>query len=440
MFFTLVVLTLYAIRHYWMSFSRLSLRSPKDANELVGFVMPRISVLVPMHNEEKVAADVLQALVDCDYDWSRLEIIAINDRSSDGTRSIINEFAQTYPIIRPFHREDGPGGKPAALVDASKIATGEIILLFDADYIPGRAMLKMLAAPFVDPEVGSVMGRVVPHNIGESLLAGLLSLERAAGYQSGQQARFNCGFTAQFGGTVGGVRVSALQAIGGWDPSSLTEDTDLTFRLLLNGWRVAYVNRAECYEEVPQSWLVRRRQLVRWVTGHTECLHKYWLRILRANFLTRSEKIDALFLLAMYLTAPLMVLGWLASLILFFVESAHAVPVLPIAMGFVGYQLFSNQSTFLEIGVASVLDGSRERMLLMPLNLLNFFASTGAVCNALLRFYWRRLWGDDGPGWDKTKRTRQPGEEPNGSSNNADAQLVARTSKGLYFFRKRSGY
>ncbi len=434
--FTLAVLTLYAIRHYWISFARLKLNTPKDVNELVGFVMPRLTILVPMHNEEKVAADVLQSLVNCDYDWSRLQIIAINDRSTDSTRSIIDEYAQKYPFIQALHREVGPGGKPAALVDATRFAKGEIILLFDADYIPGRAMLKMLAAPFADIEVGAVMGRVVPHNVGGSLLAGLLSLERAAGYQSAQQSRFNLGFTAQFGGTVGGVRASTLKAIGGWDPSSLTEDTDLTFRMLLHGWRVAYVNRAECYEEVPQSWVVRRKQLVRWVTGHTECLHKYWRRILQASFLTRLEKVDALFLLAMYFTAPVMVLGWLASVVLFFIESAHEVPVLAIAMGFVGYQLFSNQATFLEIGVASVLDGSRIRMLLLPLNLLNFFASTGAICNALMSFYWRKLWANDGPGWDKTKRTRQQGEGPGGSPGGTDSSIVSRASNGLYFSRK----
>ncbi len=438
-FFTLSVLMLYAIRHYWMGISRLKLSHPKDFNELVGFVMPNITVMVPMHNEEKVAADVLQALVDCDYDWTRLQIIAINDRSTDGTRAIIDEYAEKYKIIEPLHRSEGAGGKPAALLEATKLATGDIILLFDADYIPGRAMLKMLAAPFVDIEVGAVMGRVVPHNVGGSLLAGLLSLERAAGYQSAQQSRFNHGFTAQFGGTVGGVRATALAAIGGWDPASLTEDTDLTFRMLLQGWRVAYVNRAECYEEVPQSWTVRKKQLNRWVTGHTECLHKYWRQIVRAKFLSRLEKADSLLLLAMYLTAPVMVMGWLASLVLFFAESAHEVPILAIAMSFVGYQLFSNQATFMEIGIASMLDGSRERMLLLPLNLLNFFASTGAICSALMRFYWSRIWGDGGPGWDKTKRTREPGDNPSGPSGGNNIQMVSRTANGLYYSHKTSG-
>lgn len=259
--FTIIVLTIYAVRHYIFALYRISLRKSQDMMELVGFTTPSVSVLVPMHNEEKVAAHVLQALVDCDYDWSRLEILAIDDRSEDRTGEIIDQFALKYPIIRAIHRSRGNGGKGAALRVASAQASGEILLLFDADYVPGRSMIKFLVAPFCDPEVGAVMGRVVPDNGGATLLAGLLELERSAGYQVGQQARFNLNLTPQFGGTVGGVRRSVLRAVGGWNADSLTEDTDLTFRLLVQGWKVAYVNRAECYEEAPETWEVRSRQI-----------------------------------------------------------------------------------------------------------------------------------------------------------------------------------
>jgi hypothetical protein len=106
-------------------------------------------------------------------------------------------------------------------------------------------------------------------------------LERGAGYQIGQKARYDLGLTPQFGGTVGGVRASVLKAVGGWNPNSLTEDTDLTFRLLLKGWKVAYVNRAECYEEAPETWEVRSRQIRRWARGHTQVMIRYFGRLLR---------------------------------------------------------------------------------------------------------------------------------------------------------------
>src|SRR2546430_12350807 len=149
------------------------------------------------------------------------------------------------------------------------IAT-EVTLIFDADYIPGAGLIKQLVAPFFDPEVGGVMGRVVPLNCGTNLLTRLLDLERAGGYQVDQQARMNLSLVPQYGGTVGGVRRSALRDVGGWRVDTLTEDTDLTIRLVMSGWQIVYENRAECYEEVPETWRDRFRQIERWARGHNE--------------------------------------------------------------------------------------------------------------------------------------------------------------------------
>jgi len=444
---TIAVLTAYALRHHLFVLSRLGQRKSRDMMELVGYVAPSVSVLVPMHNEENVAADVLQALVDCDYDWAKLEVIAIDDRSTDRTGEIIDEFAARYPVVKAIHRKEGQGGKPAALEFAGAQATGEILLLFDADYIPGRSMIKFLVTPFCDPEVGAVMGRVVPENGGASLLAGLLELERGAGYQIGQQARHTLGLTPQFGGTVGGVRAAVLKAVGGWNTYSLTEDTDLTFRLLLHGWKVAYVNRAECYEEAPETWQVRSRQIRRWATGHTECLHDLWKAWLRAKTLSPAEKLDGLFVLACYWTAPILVLGWLASLVLFFLPQAHSSLAFVVALSFMGYQLFGNQATFLELGTAALLDGNR-RVRMLPLSLFNFFGSTGAICRALLAFYLGGLFGPGNHHWHKTKRYRN-GNGKNGANGHANgngrkngngtaARLLIRAPNGIYLCRQEA--
>jgi cellulose synthase/poly-beta-1,6-N-acetylglucosamine synthase-like glycosyltransferase len=328
---------------------------------------------------------------------------------------LIDDFAADHPIIKVIHRTKGAGGKGAALIEATEQATGEILLLFDADYFPGRAMLQMLVSPFCDPEIGAVMGRVVPHNTGGSLLAALLGLERAAGYQVSQQARYNLGLTPQFGGTVGGVRVSALKSVGGWNVKSLTEDTDLTFRMAAHGWRIGYVNRAECYEEAPESWNVRERQIVRWAMGHTDCLHRLGSNILSSRLMTKLEKLDAIFVLCCYFTAPVLVFGWLCSLVLLFSPQAHQVPAFSVALALVGYQLFGSQATFFEMGAAAVLDGKTRPADLVPLNLFNFFASTGAICKALFKYYSDRFFGTPA-GWDKTKRFRENGF-PNGNGN-----------------------
>ena len=85
----------------------------------------------------------------------------------------------------------------------------------------------------------------------------------------------NLRLVPQYGGTVGGVRRAALEHVGGWRTDSLAEDTDLTVRLVMNGWDVVYQNRSECYEEVPESWEVRIRQIKRWAKGHNQALARY---------------------------------------------------------------------------------------------------------------------------------------------------------------------
>jgi hypothetical protein len=155
---------------------------------------------------------------------------------------------------------------------------------------------------------------------------------------------------------------------------------------------------------------VRKKQLMRWVMGHTECFHNYAAAIWRSPHLRRNEKADALFTLGCYFTAPAVVIGWLGSVYLFFTQAAWLQPVLLLMLAFIGLQGFANQATFVEMGVAALLDGMRQRILLLPFSLMNYFASTSAVCEALVIYYWRRLRGRSGPRWDKTARYRITGE------------------------------
>jgi cellulose synthase/poly-beta-1,6-N-acetylglucosamine synthase-like glycosyltransferase len=361
-----------------------------------------------MHNEERVAGHVLEALVRSAYPVSRLRIIAVNDRSTDRTAQIINAYSERYDHVHAVHRLEGKPGKAAVLKEATALTHDEVILVFDADYVPAPTVIPLLAAAFCDPEVGAVMGRVVPHNIGESILAFTFAQERAAGYQIHQETRRRAGLVPQYGGTVGGVRHEALDECGGWNENALTEDTDLTCRLALAGWRVEYINAAECYEEVPVTWRVRRRQLMRWVEGHTECLYRYGFRIAKSRYLTMPAKIDLLLHLACYLTAPIMLAGWLASLILLCSPRSASGTTLLGLITFIGFQAFGNQACFFEIAMADLLDGSTRRLLLIPFQLLAVIANTSATCAALLRLLMRLLRNDSRLIWDKTARTRRP--------------------------------
>ena len=168
-------------------------------------------------------------------------------------------------------------------------------------------LLKSSLKDFVDPKVGAVQGRVVVLNEPQNIVTRLVALERIGGYRVDQEARDILGLITQFGGTVGGFRRSILKSLGGWDESVLAEDTDLTFRVYLAGYKIRYGVDAECYEEAVDNWKSYWRQRYRWAKGHMQCFFKHSWNVLTSKKLTWKEKIDGLMLLSIYFM-PILVL------------------------------------------------------------------------------------------------------------------------------------
>ena len=341
--------------------------------DIVDSELPRIAVLIPMHNEELVAKHILDHLISADYPLDKTEIIPINDHSEDRTKEIVDEYAARYKHIKPLHRHSDRRGKPAALNEAMTLTDAEIIVVFDADYLPGKGTLRDIAISFKDPEVGAVMGRVVPENTPKNLLTRVLDLERSGGYQVDQQARYNLKLLPQYGGTVGGFRKKVVLDLGGFDPNMLTEDTELTYKLFVNGWKVVYANRVEAYEESPEDWNVRSRQIRRWARGHTQVMFKFILPVLKSEHLVMKEKIDGLFLLFVYSASPILFLGLCDSLILFFLGEMKILSSLLMFLFVASFNTLGNFAPFFQIGIASFIDGGTYRIRLLPLLIFNFF-------------------------------------------------------------------
>ena len=404
----LLLLTVYAVRHYVFSLNRLFGVQRHPYASVVSADWPRVTIFVAAHNEQDVIADCLRNLMSVDYPLDRMVVMPVNDRSSDRTREIIDAVMLEFPgRIQPFHRSGGKPGKAAALKDATALVDTDFIIVFDADYLPSRGLIRRLMAPFVDPEVGAVMGRVVPNNVGANLLTRLLDLERSGGYQVDQQARMNLGLVPQYGGTVGGIRLAALQAVGGWHDDVLAEDTDLTYRLLLGGWQTVYHNRAECYEEVPQSWAVRVRQIKRWAKGHNQAMVRHSLPLLRNASVPWAIRIDGLLLLGVYFMSPILILGWVLSLLLYFTVSIDVATPALLAVAFMGHSALGNFAAFFEIAAATHLDRSRQRVRLIAFNWLGFIVSAVAIARAVLEQALLDRLPGRGFHWDKTVRYRR---------------------------------
>lgn len=373
MIFQIILIIIYVIRHFLFGVNRMAGRQRLYYNDIYSSKMKSISILIPMHNEEQVLSYVLDSLLECDYDRDRLEIIPINDNSTDRTKELLDEYHKKYEFIRPLHRDCPDRGKPVGLNDAMEIATGEIIIVFDADYRPAKDMLKQLAIAFEDPEVGAVMGRVIPYNANKNILTRLINLERSGGYQVDQQARYNLRTIPQYGGTVGGFRKDILLSTGGFNPLVLAEDTELTYRLYTSGWKVIYANSAECYEEAPETWSVRSKQIRRWARGHNQVLFRYFFKTLLTPHMNFREKLDGILLLFVYAVPFFMLLGQIASLILFFLGEMNLFSGWWVLLFLGAYCSFGNFAPFFEIGTALFLDGILGEIFMLPLLLFNFY-------------------------------------------------------------------
>lgn len=369
----IILILIYVIRHFVFAVNRMAGRQRLYYNDIFTSKMKSITVIIPMHNEEQVLSYVLDSLLECEYDRDLLEIIPVNDNSTDRTKELLDEYHKKYDFIRPLHRDCAERGKPVGLNDAMEVATGEIIIVFDADYRPAKDMLKQLVLAFENPEVGAVMGRVIPYNTNKNVLTRLINLERSGGYQVDQQARYNLRLIPQYGGTVGGFRKDILLETGGFNPLVLAEDTELTYRLYTKGWKVIYANSAECYEEAPETWAVRAKQIRRWSRGHNQVLFRYLFKTIVNKNMTFREKVDGVLLLFVYAVPFFMLLGQVASLVLFFLGEMNLFSGWWVLLFLGFYSSFGNFAPFFEIGTALFLDGIPGEALLLPLLLFNFY-------------------------------------------------------------------
>ncbi len=343
-------------------------------------------------------------MVETTYPKDRLEVVLINDGSTDDTGQIAEKFSLQYSFIRVLNRtlSEGGKGKASALNAGLKHSSGEIVLCFDADYLPHPDLVGRLVEKFADPAVGAVQGRPIVLNEPQNLVTRLVALERIGGYRVDQEARDILGLVPQFGGTVGGFRRNIMEGLGGFDESMLTEDTDLTFQVYLAGYRVRYAGDAECYEEAVDSWRRYWRQRHRWAKGHMQVCFKHAFGVLRSNKMNLREKIDGLLLLHVYFMPLLTLLAsclgslliltgsYLAGLLWFFV---------PISF----YSFVGNYAPFFEVGIGAYLDGRKRSQWLTPLLIFSFIYNTLICSKAFLDLLIGKLLGRGRNDWEKTE-------------------------------------
>lgn len=378
----LALLALASLAQYRLTLARLFGRHRQPYLDIATAAWPRVAIFIPCRDEKQIGP-LMMALLAADYPAGQLVLIPIDDPEAPDTAAVVDDYAARFPgRIVPFHRARSQGGRAGALREASEHAVGSdapIHLVFDGAYRPGRGLLKQLVAPFFDPEVGAVFGRIVPGNASPALLPRLLELDRAAASQIDQQARLDRARVPEIPAPVTGVRRAALFAAGGWRSPAELESLELGYRLARSGWEIAYQNRAECYEMLPDDWGGALAEIRRSARGRLQTL-------VRQGF---GAGFDGLLRLGRPVGSLVLLVAWTAGLAGFYTGDPLAVA----GLGILTMSLFSGAGglfSFFAIAAAARLDGTRLRIRLLPFLGLAGLVETAASAWATLRLLRRR--------------------------------------------------
>jgi hypothetical protein len=268
-----------------------------------------VTVQLPLFDEQHVVERVIRATARLRYPADRLQIQVLDDSTDETTaiaRRVVDELASAGHDIVLVHRTDRRGFKAGALAEGLATATGELIAVFDADFVPDPGFLEALVPEFADPAVGMVQARWDHLNRTDSWLTGAQATLLDGHFVIEHTARNRAGRWFNFNGTAGVWRRQAIVDGGGWQHDTLTEDLDLSYRAQLAGWRFVYRPDVVAPAELPADVAGFKAQQRRWARGSIQTARKLLGRIWAAD-VALPIKLEATAHLAANLSYPLVV-------------------------------------------------------------------------------------------------------------------------------------
>jgi cellulose synthase/poly-beta-1,6-N-acetylglucosamine synthase-like glycosyltransferase len=309
----LTVLAIYGVYRVKqvIEFWRYSRYPPKAKGHFAENELPHVTVQLPLFNEMYVVERLVKSVTEIDYPRDRLEIQVLDD-STDETvniaRATVDHYAREGFDIHYIHRTDRTGFKAGALENGMKTAKGELVAIFDADFVPKPDFLRKLIDFFVEPTVGCAQMRWSHINGSYNLLTRLQTIMLDGHFVVEQTTRNRTGNFFNFNGTAGIWRRQAIELSGGWQHDTLTEDTDLSFRAQLMGWQFVYLLDEEAPAEIPVEVNAFKAQQRRWAKGVLQVWFKLYRRIWYAQVPLRV-KLEMFFRLTGNISYPLMIVA-----------------------------------------------------------------------------------------------------------------------------------
>jgi cellulose synthase/poly-beta-1,6-N-acetylglucosamine synthase-like glycosyltransferase len=308
-FVVLMVLGVYGLHRLWMVYNCFRHRHNIPAPPPPVDKWPRVTVQLPIYNERYVIERLVDAVARFDYPRELMEIQVLDD-STDETQEVARACVKRHQArglpIRYLHRDDRTGFKAGALEAGLQSATGEFVAIFDADFLPTPDFLRRTLPYFTDPKTAVVQARWTYLNRGYSILTEVETLMQDGHFVVEQGARSRSGAFFNFNGTAGVWRRAAIDDSGGWQHDTLTEDTDLSYRAQLRGWRFLYLQDIECLSELPVEMNAFKAQQARWSKGLIQTAKKILPRLLVSDASLRV-KAEAFFHLTGAICSPFMV-------------------------------------------------------------------------------------------------------------------------------------
>jgi cellulose synthase/poly-beta-1,6-N-acetylglucosamine synthase-like glycosyltransferase len=284
---------------------------------------PVVTVQLPIFNEQFVVERLLESVCALDWPRDRLEVQLLDDSTDEtvgiSARKVAELRARGFDVLH-LHRTDRTGYKAGALREATPKARGEYLAVFDADFVPEPDFLRRTVDHFTDPTVGFVQARWEYLNRGHNVLTQGMGMLMDGHFVLEQVTRARGGYIFNFNGTGGLWRRSTIDAAGGWHDDTICEDTDLSYRAHLAGYRGVYLREVVCPSELPVQIAALKSQQHRWAKGLTECFVKL-MPVLWRSRLSLGAKLEGTFHLGANLAFP-------ASLLL----TVLALPVMLVRM------------------------------------------------------------------------------------------------------------
>lgn len=361
-------------------------------------VLPTVTIQLPMYNESAVAERILEAVTRILYPRDRLQVQVLDDSTDHCTRILEQKLAklrETHPdlVIDYRHRTDRTGFKAGNLNSGMPEARGELIAMFDADFVPRPDFLLRMIPHFADPTVCTVQSRWGHLNADDSLATRAQEMFLDAHHTVEQRGRSSGRLFLIFNGSAGIWRANVLRELGGWCTETTTEDLIMSCAAQLRGYRIQFVEDCMTPGELPNSIIGVRLQMFRWFKGGAQGSMRFLGPVLRQKTSLHRRLHAAMLLLAPFTVFSsllnLLLCGALPLMLHFSPETRQLMPLTWIGAAWFPLMLLVNGTARIRLDDGPLV----KRLLAVPHRALTLLAMTAGLSCQCSVAVWEALLG-----------------------------------------------